>query len=107
MQWQSTFDWSLSETARVEARLAETFGDRVFNFAILLGLLPNGTRRISTEIASQTVQDTEAAVHAARVSGDAMGAYPLRREDVPEDLPWLLRLLPTAHVYLQDAAEVA
>ena len=87
MQWQSTFDWSLSETARVEARLAETFGDRVFNFAILLGLLPNGTRRISTEIASQTVQDTVAVVHASRVYGDAMGAYLLLRDDVPEDLP--------------------
>jgi hypothetical protein len=80
VQWQSTFDWSLSETARVEARLAETFGDRVFNFAILLGLLPNGTRRISTEIASQTVQDTVAVVHASRVYGDAMGAYLLLRK---------------------------
>ena len=107
MQWQSTFDWSLSETARVEARLAETFGDRVFNFAILLGLLPNGTRRISTEIASQTVQDTVAVVHASRVYGDATGAYLLLRDDVPEDLPWLLRLLPRADVYLQDEVEVA
>ncbi len=32
---------------------------------------------------------------------------PLLRDDVPEDLPWLLRLLPRADVYLQDAVEVA
>ncbi len=32
---------------------------------------------------------------------------PLLRDDVPEDLPWLLRLLPRADVYLQDEVEVA
>jgi transposase len=32
---------------------------------------------------------------------------PLLRDDVPEDLPWLLRLLPQADVYLQDEVEVA
>jgi len=32
---------------------------------------------------------------------------PLLREDVPADLPWLLRLLPRADVYLQDEVEVA
>ena len=31
----------------------------------------------------------------------------LPSEDVPEDLPWLLRLLPRADVYLQDEVEVA
>jgi transposase len=29
------------------------------------------------------------------------------RDEVPEDLPWLLRLLPWADVYLQDEVEVA
>ena len=29
------------------------------------------------------------------------------RDEVPEDLPWLLRLLPRADVYLQDEVEVA
>jgi transposase len=32
---------------------------------------------------------------------------PLLRDDLPEDLPWLLRLLPRADVYLQDEVEVA
>jgi transposase len=32
---------------------------------------------------------------------------PLLRDDLPEDLPWLVRLLPRADVYLQDEVEVA
>src|SRR5207249_2514824 len=32
---------------------------------------------------------------------------PLLRDEVPEDLQWLLRLLPRADVYLQDEIEVA
>jgi len=32
---------------------------------------------------------------------------PLLRDEVPEDLPWLLRLLPRADLYLQDEVEVA
>src|SRR6266511_2905629 len=31
----------------------------------------------------------------------------LLRDEVPEDLPWLLRLLPRADVYLQDEVEIA
>src|SRR6266536_2422446 len=31
----------------------------------------------------------------------------LLRDAVPEDLPWLLRLLPRADVYLQDEVEIA
>jgi hypothetical protein len=32
---------------------------------------------------------------------------PLLRDELPEDLPWLLRLLPGADLYLQDEVEVA
>ena len=32
---------------------------------------------------------------------------PLLRDEVPDDLAWLLRLLPRADVYLQDEVEVA
>jgi hypothetical protein len=32
---------------------------------------------------------------------------PLLRDDFPEDLPWLLRLLPRADLYLQDEVEIA
>jgi transposase len=32
---------------------------------------------------------------------------PLLHDEVPEDLPWLLRLLPRADLYLQDEVEVA
>lgn len=32
---------------------------------------------------------------------------PLLREEIPDDLPWLLRLLPRADLYLQDEVEVA
>jgi transposase len=32
---------------------------------------------------------------------------PLLRDELPEDLPWLMRLLPRADVYLQDEVEVA
>jgi len=32
---------------------------------------------------------------------------PVLRDEVPQDLPWLLRLLPRADVYLQDEVEIA
>ena len=32
---------------------------------------------------------------------------PLLQDELPEDLPWLLRLLPRADVYLQDEVQVA
>ena len=32
---------------------------------------------------------------------------PLLQDELPEDLPWLLRLLPRADLYLQDEVEVA
>lgn len=32
---------------------------------------------------------------------------PLLREELPDDLPWLLRLLPRADLYVQDEVEVA
>ena len=32
---------------------------------------------------------------------------PLLHDEVPEDLPWLLRLLPRADLYLQDEVELA
>ena len=32
---------------------------------------------------------------------------PLLRDELPEDLPWLMRLLPRADVYLQDEVEIA
>jgi transposase len=32
---------------------------------------------------------------------------PLLRDEVPEDLPWLLRLLPRADLYVQDEVEIA
>jgi DDE superfamily endonuclease len=32
---------------------------------------------------------------------------PLLADEVPEDLPWLLRLLPRADLYLQDEVEIA
>src|SRR5919199_5464370 len=38
---------------------------------------------------------------------DELMPDPLLRDDLPEDLPWLLRLLPRADVYLQDEVEVA
>jgi transposase len=38
---------------------------------------------------------------------DELMPEPLLQEEVPEDLPWLLRLLPRADVYLQDEVEVA
>jgi transposase len=38
---------------------------------------------------------------------DDLIADPLLRDELPEDLPWLLRLLPRADVYLQDEVEVA
>jgi hypothetical protein len=38
---------------------------------------------------------------------DELMPDPLLRDELPEDLPWLLRLLPRADVYLQDEVEVA
>jgi hypothetical protein len=38
---------------------------------------------------------------------DELVPDPLLHDELPEDLPWLLRLLPRADVYLQDEVEVA
>jgi transposase len=38
---------------------------------------------------------------------DELVPDPLLRDEVPKDLPWLLRLLPRADLYLQDEVEVA
>ena len=38
---------------------------------------------------------------------DELMPDPLLQDELPEDLPWLLRLLPRADVYLQDEVEVA
>jgi hypothetical protein len=38
---------------------------------------------------------------------DALVPDPLLRDELPQDLPWLLRLLPRADLYLQDEVEVA
>src|SRR5262249_39693488 len=38
---------------------------------------------------------------------DELVPDPLLRDEVPEDLPWLLRLLPRADLYLQDEVEIA
>jgi transposase len=38
---------------------------------------------------------------------DELMPDPLLQDEVPQDLPWLLRLLPRADVYLQDEVEVA
>jgi hypothetical protein len=38
---------------------------------------------------------------------DELMPDPLLHDEVPEDLPWLLRRLPTADVYLQDEVEIA
>jgi transposase len=38
---------------------------------------------------------------------DELMPDPLLRDEMPEDLPWLLRALPRADVYLQDEVEVA
>src|SRR5919204_3192407 len=38
---------------------------------------------------------------------DELMPDPLLRDELPEDLPWLVRLLPRADVYLQDEVEVA
>jgi hypothetical protein len=105
--WRSTFDWAVDETNRVEARLSEMLGDRVFNFALMVGLLPNGTRRISTEIPAQTVQDTVAVVHASRVFCDAMGTYLLLRKGLWPQATTLARStlesVAQAVAFLRDA----
>ena len=36
---------------------------------------------------------------------DELTPDPLLRDELPEDLPWLVRLLPSADVYLQDEVE--
>ncbi len=38
---------------------------------------------------------------------DVLMPEPLLPEELPEDLPWLLRLLPRADLYLQDEVEIA
>ena len=38
---------------------------------------------------------------------DELMPDPALRDEIPEDLAWLLRLLPRADVYLQDEVEIA
>jgi len=78
--FKNNFDWALEETEKVEVRLVEVLKPRIFAVPLLLGLVPNATRRISTEIAAPTAQDTCAVFHASRVFTDAMGTFILLRK---------------------------
>ena len=68
-------------------------------------------KRKSTEKAGR-VKTPEGVLLAAAASPvpppiDDLLPDPLLCDQVPEDLPWLLRLLPRADVYLQDEVEIA
>lgn len=77
--------WAMYETAKVETRIDEALGSHVDVLYLVLGMIPNATRRIITEISEQTAQDHCALYHASRLFTNAMSAYLLTRKGLIAD----------------------
>src|SRR5437016_4500255 len=82
----------LEETERVSKRIDGTLGEHLDNIYILLGMIPNATRRIITEMGeAQTQQDHCAVFHASRVLNNAVGALMMLRNGLLVEASTLIR----------------
>lgn len=71
---------ALEATDRVNARLDDALGGYLDIVYLLLGMIPNASRRIITELKSQTGEDHCAVFHASRIFNNALGAFILLRK---------------------------
>lgn len=98
----------IEETERVAARLDDTLGNRVDNLYLLLGMVPNTTRRIATELDRLTSQDHCAAFHASCLVTSAIGAFLLLRRGLIVEAATLTRstleVAAQAILFLRDSA---
>ena len=85
--------WALEETDRVGERLDEALGDVWDAPFLALGVIPNATRRISTEIPIYTAQDRCAVFHASRIFTSAVGVFALLRRGMVLESVVLLRTM--------------
>lgn len=83
---------AMDETEQVSARIQKTFEERDAHFHLLMGMIPNATRRIITEIAQgQSAQDHCAVFHASRTFNQAFGAYLLVKKGMLTEATTLVR----------------
>src|SRR5438046_2411581 len=87
----NNLEWALEETEKVQKRLDEVLKPHTVGVYLLLGMVPNATRRIFTEIGSQTPQDITAAFHASRLFADALASFTLLRKGLAVQTTTLLR----------------
>lgn len=101
----------MDEAERLRERLDAELGDYWDMPYILLGMIPNATRRLATELRSGSLQDSCAALHAARVFNDSMAALMMIQRGMLVPAHQLVRhcLESTAQAILfleaQDVAE--
>ena len=104
-------DTAFEATNRVEVRLKDTLKAHFPLVHILLGMIPNATRRIITEVKSQTARDHCAMFHASRIFCNALGAFLLLQKGMLIEATTLVRsvLETTAQAILfmrsQECAE--
>ncbi len=102
---------ALGATNRVEVRLKDALKAHLPLVYILLGMIPNATRRIITELKPQTAQDHCATFHASRIFCNALGAFLLLQKGMLVEATTLVRsmLETTAQAILfvrsQECAE--
>jgi hypothetical protein len=100
---------AIRETERIEAILDEQIGGYWDNLWILLGFIPNGTRRIGYELPAQTPQDACAIFHASRVFTTATAALIVLRRGMLVEANTLIRstleVVAQSVLFLRDAAD--
>lgn len=105
------FRLSIEQTERVRKRLADKLGWHLDGLYILLAMIPNATRRMSTELGSYTPQDECCVFHASRVFNNAMAAFLLLERGMITEATTMVRaaLEATAQaiLFLRDAEAVA
>jgi hypothetical protein len=102
------FRHSLEQTEQVKDRLVETLDGRIGNLFVLMGMVPNATRRIATEIEQRTAQDACAVFHASRLYTNIEAAYLLLQRGLIVEATILTRSalesVAQAIVFLRDAS---
>ncbi|GEM_PF-3173838 len=87
----NTVGGAIEATEKVQEQLDETLGDYVDIVYIFLGMVPNASRRIITEINGQSDQEHCAVLHASRVFSTGLSAFILLRKGLIIDAITLVR----------------
>jgi hypothetical protein len=96
---QNWLRYAFEETDRVGSRLDEFLGDSVEGLYMSLGMVPNATRRIITEIKPGTAQDRCAVLHASRFFNNTLAAFMLLRKGM------LVEAITVARTALETCAQ--